>query len=567
MNFQHWIRDFLVGREQIEPLTEFKSAMMRGYMVLIALLVGLIYTIVDFINGISASFVFYLADVLLALFTLHLNRRKKFLAANLVFLFTFNLLVFLFASSDLYRTGVYMFFVCISLSAVALLGYERFRYALLFCGLSLALFILSYWGKFALMTPLIINEPFISIYFTINFLVALMVCVAVVYSLHSINHWAEAELNKTTRALERSQAQIEMVVDAVQAGIYEWKSGSPAPVYVSNIWKKLLGYAPDELPEVTMNFYWSILHPDDVERVRHAMQDHFRTQKTYLNELRLRTKSGEYKWFLDSGDTRFDQQGNPMITVGSIINISDRKQAEEKLHTQNQLLLKTNQELDQFVYSVSHDLRAPLSSILGLTRIYELTQEQAEKDAIVKLISDRADTLDQFIREILDYSRNARMEVKSRDVRVATLIRDTVSGLQHMSGMDRISFTWELEEDVVVRTDADRLKVIVTNLISNAVKYSDTGKNSFIHLSSRQEDHVWKFTVADNGIGIEPQHIPRVFEMFYQAHANSQGSGLGLYIVTEAIDRLGGKIKVESTYAVGTTFMVTLPLGSNENQD
>lgn len=567
MKLQHWIRNLLVGREKIELLTEFKSAMMRGYMVLIALLVGVIYTTVDALNGISSSFVFYLADVVLALLTLHLNRTGKFLAANLVFLFTFNFLVFLFASADLYRTGVYMFFVCISLSAVALLGYERFRYALLFCGLSLLLFTISYWGKISIMTPLINDETTISIYFTINFLVALVVCVAVVYSLHSINHWAEAELNKTTRELARSQAQKDMVVEAVQAGIYEWKGGKDNSIYVSAIWKKLLGYAPEELPEITINFYWAILHPDDVERVKKTMDEHFRTQKTYLNELRLRTRSGAYRWFLDSGDTRFDADGKPLLTVGSIIDISDRKQVEEKLHTQNQLLLKTNQELDQFVYSVSHDLRAPLSSILGLTRIYELTPEPPEKDAIVRLISDRANTLDLFIREILDYSRNARMEVKPKDVHIATLVRDVVNGLQHMTGMERIAFNWELDEDIVVRTDPERLKVVVTNLISNAVKYSDTGKNSFVRISSTLEDRTWKFMVTDNGIGIESKHIPKVFEMFYQAHANSQGSGLGLYIVTEAVDRLGGKIQVDSKYAIGTTFTVILPVGNQINQD
>ncbi|MFN8312239.1 MAG: PAS domain-containing sensor histidine kinase [Cyclobacteriaceae bacterium] len=567
MNLQHWFRNLLVGRGKIESLTEFKSAMMRGYMVLIALLVGITYTVVDMINGISTSLIFYLADVLLALLTLHLNRTRKFLAANLVFLFTFNFLVFLFSSSDLYRTGVYMFFVCISLSAVALLGYERFRYALLFCGLSLLLFILSYWGKFTIMTPLANDETAISIYFTINFLVALVVCVAVVYSLHSINQWADGVINISTRELERSQAQKEMVVEAVQAGIYEWKGGEDSSVYVSDIWKKLLGYRPDELSIITIDFYWSILHPDDTMRVRRVMDEHFRTQKTYLNELRLRTRTGEYRWFLDSGDTRFDDNGKPILTVGSIIDISDRKQVEEKLHTQNQLLLKTNQELDQFVYSVSHDLRAPLSSILGLTRIYELTNEPAERDSIVKLISDRANTLDLFIREILDYSRNARMEVKLKDVHVATLVREIVNGLQHMAGMERIAFQWELDEGIVVRTDPERLKVVVTNLISNAVKYSDTGKNSFVRINSMQEHNTWKFVVADNGIGIEAQHIPKVFEMFYQAHANSQGSGLGLYIVTEAVDRLGGKIQVDSRYAIGTTFTVTLPMDNQAIQD
>jgi signal transduction histidine kinase len=97
-------------------------------------------------------------------------------------------------------------------------------------------------------------------------------------------------------------------------------------------------------------------------------------------------------------------------------------------------------------------------------------------------------------------------------VHVATLVREIVNGLQHMAGMERIAFQWELDEGIVVRTDPERLKVVVTNLISNAVKYSDTGKNSFVRINSMQEHNTWKFVVADNGIGIEAQHIPKVFE-------------------------------------------------------
>jgi len=557
MNVRRRVRNVLVGKAIVDSRLEFKSAMLRGYMAWIALTVGVVYTLVDVANGVSSSFIYYFCDILLSLITLALNRRHKFQAANLVFLVTFNLLIFLFASSDLYRTGIYMFFLCISISAMALMGIRRVKYAIFFGVFSLFLFFLSYWGKFSVMTPLT-DERYIDIYFTMNFLVALTTCILVVYSLISINHYSEAKLLQTTEELRQSRERNEMVVDAVNAGIYEWRPNVES-IYISATWKRLLGYEEDELPAVTLEFYYSILHPDDRARVQQKMKDHFAHHTPYFNELRIRKKSGEYNWFQDSGDSRFDETGQPLVTVGSIIDINDRKQAEEKILQQNVLLTKTNQELDQFVYSVSHDLRAPLSSIQGLTHVYELTNNALEKDAIVKHISDRANTLDEFIREILDYSRNARTELKLLSVQPRLLIQEILESLQHMSGIDRVRILNEVPLELEIDTDRERLKVILTNLITNAIKYSNPAVDSYVRLTSSVAGPHWILKVEDNGLGIDSIHLDRIFEMFYQAHAHALGSGLGLYIATEAVQRLSGSIQVTSKLGAGSTFTLTIP--------
>src|SRR5262249_47972615 len=160
------------------------------------------------------------------------------------------------------------------------------------------------------------------------------------------------------------------------------------------------------------------------EKVKQGMEEHMQTRKAYRTEVRLKKKNGTYSWFHDSGNTKFDEHGAPMITVGSIFDINERKIAEEKIILQNHLLAKANKELDQFVYSVSHDLRAPLSSILGLANVFALSDDGAEKENIIRLIRERANTLDTFIREILDYSRNARTALKIQQVNIVDLVNE-----------------------------------------------------------------------------------------------------------------------------------------------
>lgn len=408
------------------------------------------------------------------------------------------------------------------------------------------------------MTPIANDEQAISVYFTINFLIAMTTCVLIVSSLININHHSEAELVKASVELKKSRERNEMVLETVNAGIYEWHPREQS-VFVNATWKKLLGFEEYELKDLTLEFCHAMLHPNDLARIGGIIARHLETRTPYIDEIRIQKKSGEYHWFLNSGNTKFNDQSQPLVTIGSIIDINDRKLAEEKILSQNSLLVKANRELDQFVYSVSHDLRAPLSSILGLTHVYEVSDDPNEKTSIVKLIGDRANTLDSFIREILDYSRNARTDLKIRTVKILPLIDEVLAGLQHMAGLDRIKVEINIPKDLEVITDRERISVIVANMITNSVKYSDKAKSSFIAICSSVENDRWLLSVEDNGVGIESEHQHRIFEMFYQAHEHAQGSGLGLYIATEAVQRLGGSISVKSEVGRGSTFTLTVP--------
>lgn len=234
-------------------------------------------------------------------------------------------------------------------------------------------------------------------------------------------------------------------------------------------------------------------------------------------------------------------------------------QSEKQTLSKNDQLAKANAELDRFVYSASHDLRAPLSSILGLVNLYNLTDSEEERHQVVGLIQDRVNKLDNFIREILDYSRNARLQIRTEAVNGPLLVKEVMEGLRYSPGFEKIKIELHAA-DPVVHTDPERLKVILNNLLANSLKYHDHTKSQpFIRIRFSKEPETWNVVVEDNGQGIHPNHHDRIFEMFYRAHETSEGSGLGLYIVKEVVERMGGAVSVHSQLGDGSVFQVTFP--------
>jgi signal transduction histidine kinase len=226
----------------------------------------------------------------------------------------------------------------------------------------------------------------------------------------------------------------------------------------------------------------------------------------------------------------------------------------------NNLLSKTNTELDRFVYSTSHDLRAPLTSVMGLINITERSQTPEDIAKYLGMMRDRVHSLDRFIKDITDYSRNNRLEIKKEKVNLAALAHEIWENLKFSPEAENINFLIDIPEDLTIESDKNRLQVIIGNLISNAVRYHDSRKaDQFIRLRYKVSGRVFCIKVEDNGQGIAQEYHSKIFEMFYRANEKSKGSGLGLYIVKEALMKLSGSIQLDSTPGLGTTITIKLP--------
>jgi len=223
-------------------------------------------------------------------------------------------------------------------------------------------------------------------------------------------------------------------------------------------------------------------------------------------------------------------------------------------------LLKTNKELDSFVYSVSHDLRSPLLSVRGLL---QMSMDAAKKDVLIEkylLMANKSiDHLDETIREILAYSRNTRVGIGVEKFDVTTVVDQIYEDLEHVSEKP-IQFIKDVEGSSLLLSDKARISTVLRNLIGNAVKYSkDRPEGSFVKTSIRTSENQMIISVKDNGEGISRDNLIKVFDMFYRATTTSQGTGLGLYICKEILLKLHGKIEAQSEYGKGTTMIITIP--------
>ncbi|MCD9016769.1 sensor histidine kinase [Parachryseolinea silvisoli] len=250
----------------------------------------------------------------------------------------------------------------------------------------------------------------------------------------------------------------------------------------------------------------------------------------------------------------------PATTMGVYLLISLNHYNAIQLVQSNEMLTKTNSELDRFVYSTSHDLRAPLSSVLGLINIADRTENPQDVKRYLSMMKERVHSLDKFIRDITDYSRNNRLEIVREKVNLSEMAHEIWDSLKFAPEAERINFQVEIPQDAIVESDKNRLRVIMGNLISNAIRYHDLAKaERFIRLQHQMNGKVFYLRVEDNGQGIAPEYHTRIYDMFYRGNEQSKGSGLGLYIVKEALVKLSGSIHLESAPGKGSIFTVKLP--------
>lgn len=248
--------------------------------------------------------------------------------------------------------------------------------------------------------------------------------------------------------------------------------------------------------------------------------------------------------------------GSVSIYYHSMIKklISSYKKIEQK----NLELITVNKELDRFVYSASHDLRSPITSLKGLIEIAISEENPEELKNYLNLMNQSLTRQDQFISDIIDYSRNKRLDSHNEVINLDEAIDEVIAQHKHIKEVNNIKIHKQISVNEVY-TDGLRLKIILNNLVSNAIKYSDNQKNSkFIKIKTAKVNNQLKIEVADNGIGIKEEVLDKVFDMFFATNTNL-GSGLGLYITKEAVENLNGIISVNSIINKGTTFLVTIP--------
>ena len=315
--------------------------------------------------------------------------------------------------------------------------------------------------------------------------------------------------------------------------------------YVSSSAKR--SYDIDPMRVLGENIF-SFVTADRIETWRECLYQKIET--SFQEEISLML--GGRPVYFDVHVTNFLDQKN---INGLVLKLHDITAKKSKLKE----LEKTNQQLDQVIYKTTHDLKAPVMSAIGLIKLAERSTGE-EKDKYIGLVKNSLVKLDSLIEEMNNFFRNEKLAVQREKIEIRDLLNDAVSNLNSLLENSRIQIYLKVEEKTELYTDSVRLKTIVGNILSNAVKYFDTRKaEPFIRINVSITEEICELRFTDNGIGIEEQYVDKIFDLFFRATTQSQGTGLGLFIVKDTIEKLKGTIEVESIPGQGTTFSITVP--------
>jgi PAS domain S-box-containing protein len=292
--------------------------------------------------------------------------------------------------------------------------------------------------------------------------------------------------------------------------------------------------------------------PDDIKDEWLSLHNKALAGNVFSTEFNLVSKSKNLSYEISYNPIYSDENKISGVSVFAR-DITRRKIAENDI-------IRTNFELDSFVYRASHDLRAPLRSVLGLTSLAKTEEDISQRNNFLTLIDKSVNKLDTFISDLTNFSRNSRLEVTSEKIDFNMILHECIENLKYMDHAENIDIRIKLEENVDFYSDATRISIIMQNLISNSIKYRNTKINdSFVLIGIKLNADQGIIMVKDNGKGIKDEYLDKIFNMFFRASQDSYGSGLGLYITKQVVEKLNGSVSVDSQLGQGTEFMITLP--------
>lgn len=379
-----------------------------------------------------------------------------------------------------------------------------------------------------------------------------------------------SERRRTERALHQEELRNRQMLEALPQLVWTCDAEGQAD-YLSPQW---LRYTGSSLGENLGSGWTRFVHPADLAPLLSAWTVSMRAGEALDVEARIRGKDGQYRWFMQRAVPLRAADGAIGQWFGTSTEITDlieaRNAFERRVHERTEQLEEANAELQAFAHSVAHDLRAPLRNIHGYaTAILEDEAPHLTEDGTLyaQRLIESASRLDELIQDLLAYSRLSRAQITPERVELE------IAMARVLGAMSEEIATREARLEVqpglpAVLGHRSTLVQVLTNLISNALKFVASDVTPHVRISASCDEHWVRLTVADNGLGIEPRHHKQVFGVFERLHSAERypGTGIGLAIVKKGIERMGGSVQLESAPGEGSRFTLSLPRASGQVQ-
>lgn len=361
---------------------------------------------------------------------------------------------------------------------------------------------------------------------------------------------ALADREAALREIDAERARFNFMAESMPQKIFA-AGPSGESIYLNRQWMEFTGLAFEELK----GWGWEqIIHPDDVEEGLLAWKHSLATGEALQLTSRFRRADGVYRWHLNRARAMRNADGEISLWIGSCTEIHEQKEVEAELR-------RANEDLQQFAYSASHDLQEPIRNVAVYSEVVARRyHNRLDEDGELYLgfLQEGGKRLATLVNDLLAYTRASQAELSENVVDASTALENALSGLSEAIRESRAAVTWDPLPEV--QMGETHLRLVLQNLIGNALKYRADAPPQ-IHVSAFQEGASWRFSVQDNGIGIDPQYKEKIFGIFKRLHHDRKysGTGIGLAICQRVVGRYGGRIWVDSEPGRGATFSFTIP--------
>lgn len=358
--------------------------------------------------------------------------------------------------------------------------------------------------------------------------------------------------------LRFNQVRLDLALQSAEEGLWDWDILS-GDLYFNDVWCEMLGYKREDFePNVES---WKIrVHPDDIARVTALLNAHMMGETPRYNAIyRQKHKDGNWKWVLDNGQVvAWDAEGKPTRAIGIILDITKQKEYEASL-------LDMNATKNKLFSIIAHDLRGPIGNFLPILDLLTMKSEMGEEDyeQLIAELKISAKSTFELLENLLNWSKSQSegIQLHPTNIDVSAIVSENVEMMRLISSKKNIQIDFTAKKPLYAYAEKDSVDLVVRNLINNAIKFTENG--GLIRVSVAEKQEFITIKVSDNGVGMSEEIREKLFGQSVVSSSrgtnNEKGSGLGLALCKDFVQRNGGEIFVESTLGMGSTFMFTHP--------